>query len=103
VPFSIGKRYRGSYDSRHEIPEKPADSPEAGFDGEMMAAHCFVPGNHHSANSRHPQRAIEPTALGRKARGGRLGPHRAFPGEKNSGTAGVPAQHPLAKRGVLGQ
>jgi hypothetical protein len=91
-------------DSCHEIPEKPTDSPEAGFDGKMMAARCFVPGNHHSGNSRHLQCDIEATAIReqRRAADG-LGLRRAFAREKNGGTAGVSAQHPLAKRGVLGQ
>jgi hypothetical protein len=37
VPFSIGKRLPRIADSCHEIPGKPVVSPEAGFDGEMMA------------------------------------------------------------------
>jgi hypothetical protein len=91
VPFSIGKRYRGLIDSCHEIPEKPADSPEAGFDGEMMAPRCSVPGNHHTGDSPSGSAASSPPAC------------IVLSPAKNVGAAGVLMQHPLAKHGLLGQ
>jgi hypothetical protein len=85
-------------DSSQEISEKPADSPQAGIDGEMMAARRSIPHNHHPGIL--PIRASSRLAKHRRRTG--LACARAFRG-KNVGTAGVPPLHPLAKRGLLGQ
>jgi hypothetical protein len=102
VPFSVGKSLPWIVDSCHEIPGKSADSPEAGFNGEMMAPRYSIPANHHTGNLRHPQRGIAPGVIraDRSAGGGRPAPRLS------SGKAAAPPtfrHHPLAKRGVLGQ
>jgi hypothetical protein len=89
----------------------------------MMVPRYCVPGNHHTRNSRHPQRGIEPTVMRGPERRRRtdFGLRQAFLGKqafprqtrlssgnllflrKSGAAAGIPARHPLAKRGVLGQ
>jgi hypothetical protein len=95
VPFFIGKRYRGSFDSRHEIPEKPADSPEARFDGEMVAPPCSIPGNRHAGNSPSGGAASVRCRFERKgSRRAPLGLHRGF-AAKIGGAGGLKASIPL--------
>jgi hypothetical protein len=87
VPFSSGEALSRIVDSCHEIPGKPVVSPEAGFDGEMMAR--GVAAMRASYPEFAPVRRLSRTS-------------GAFTRE-NGSAAGVPAQHPLAKRGLLGQ
>jgi hypothetical protein len=95
VPFFIGKRYRGSFDSRHEIPEKPADSPEARFDGEMMAPPYSIPAIV-MPGIRHPaaRRQSGADSGGRRHGGQPLGLRRALPA-KIGGAGGLEASTPL--------
>jgi hypothetical protein len=70
----------------------------------MMAPPHSVPGNHHTGNLRHLQRGIEPAVIREANRAGGQRP-QAAPCLSSEKTAVAPAlaQHPLAKRGVLGQ
>jgi hypothetical protein len=96
VPFSVGKSLPWIFDSFYEIPGKSADSPEARFDGKMMAWRYSIPGNHHTGNSRHPQRGIEPdVSRGEKRR------RRTAPGLRRGLSSGKMAAPPAFRPSIL--